>query len=81
MLSAPNYEHIGEADKRRDVIRQTYENAVKKGDKNVYFVDGKDFFGERDRHLCTVDTCHPNDLGFYRMAKCIYPVLKGILEY
>lgn len=80
MMTAPNYRHIGEADERRAIIRKTYDNAVAAGDKNVYFVDGKDFFGDEDVYNCTVDMIHPNDLGMYRMAKCVYPVLKKILE-
>jgi len=60
---------------RRDVIRQTYENAVKAGDKHVWFIDGETLFGKEDRDACTVDSCHPNDLGFYRMYKTVLPVL------
>ncbi len=80
MMTAPNYEHMSEADERRAIIKETYDNAVKSGDNNVYFIDGKDFFGTKDRETCTVDCCHPNDLGFYRMAKTVYPILKEILE-
>ena len=61
-------------------ILKTYENALAKGDKNVYFIDGGTLFGDEDRTLCTLDTIHPNDLGFYRMAKRIYPIIKDILE-
>ncbi|MBR3767453.1 MAG: hypothetical protein IKL10_04330 [Clostridia bacterium] len=79
-MTAPNYEHMPEADRRIEIIKTTYENAKKSGDKNVYFIDGKSFFGEDEREFCTTDTTHPNDLGFHRMAKVIEPVLKGILE-
>lgn len=80
MMSRPDF-HEGTDDvKRREVIRKTYENAVSAGDKNVYFIDGATFFGKEDRELCTIDTCHPNDLGHYRMAKTICPVLRKILE-
>jgi hypothetical protein len=24
---------------------------------------------------CTVDGCHPNDLGFFRMAKCVADII------
>lgn len=65
---------------RRDVIRQTYENAVKAGDRKVWFVDGESLFGTEDRDACTVDGCHPNDLGFYRMFRTVLPVLKKALE-
>ena len=80
MMSAPNFDHLENAVERREIIRTTYENALKNGDKNVYFVDGETFFGDENRETCTVDCCHPNDLGFYRMAKAVYPVLKDILE-
>lgn len=66
---------------RRNVICSTYENAVKSGDRNVYFVDGEILFGQNDRDACTVDGCHPNDLGFMRMAENIYPALKRALNF
>lgn len=36
-----------------------------------------ELFGDNDRENCTVDGVHPNDLGFYRMAKKIYEKLNG----
>lgn len=65
--------------KRRDVIKKTYENAVAKGDKNVYFIDGKDLmaFAENEG---TVDNIHPNDLGFYSMALRLGEVLEKIFN-
>ena len=65
--------------KREQVVKQTYENALKKGDKNVYFINGKTFFG-KDLYSCTVDSIHPNDLGFYFMAKKLIPVIKKALK-
>lgn len=79
-MSAPNYDHMPEADERRTVIKHTYENAKAIGDNNVYFIDGKDFFGEDERQFCTTDTTHPNDYGFQKMARVIEPVMKNILE-
>lgn len=79
-MSAPNYDHMPEADERRAIIRKTYENAVNNGDKNVYFIDGKDFFGEEEREFCTTDTTHPNDYGFQKMARVISPVLESVLS-
>lgn len=66
---------------RREIIKATYEAALAAGDRNVYFLDGETFYGNRDRHLCTIDDCHPNDLGFYRMATVIRPVLEQMLGY
>jgi len=65
---------------RRDIIRRTYENAVKAGDRHVYFIDGGTLFGGRDRSACSVDRGHPNDLGFCRMYRNILPVLKKALK-
>lgn len=64
---------------RRAVIRRTYENALAAGDRNVYFIDGRQMYREPGRDLCTVDGCHPNDLGFWCMAKTIGGMLKQIL--
>jgi lysophospholipase L1-like esterase len=64
---------------RRNMIYRTYANAVDNGDMNVFFIDGKNLFGIDNRDACTVDECHPNDLGFMRMAEFIYPTAKHIL--
>lgn len=66
---------------RRAVIKATYDNAVASGDKRVWFIDGETLFGDNNRSVCTVEGCHPNDLGFMRMAQTIYPVLKEALKY
>lgn len=79
ILSRPDFDGNMDAPARRDIIRATWENAVKAGDRNVWFIDGETFYGAEDRDLCTVDGCHPTDLGFYRMAKTVYPVLDAIL--
>lgn len=65
--------------RRRDIIRATYDKAVAAGDKHVYFIDGETLFGKEGRGECTVDKCHPNDLGFYRMYENTLPVLKKAL--
>lgn len=65
---------------RRDIIRQTFNNAVENGDRNVWFVDGETLFGTEHRDACTVDGCHPNDLGFYRMFRAVLPTLEHALE-
>ena len=79
MMSRPKclYEERDKA--RRSVIRATYERAVAAGDKRVRFLDGETFFGTVDADLCTVDGTHPNDLGFYRMATVIRPVLEELI--
>lgn len=70
---------INESVSRRKIIMESYLKALDKGDKNVYFIDGDSLFAGYEFENCTVDGCHPNDLGFYRMAKGILPILKEIL--
>jgi hypothetical protein len=58
--------------RRRDVVLATYEQALKRGDRNVRFVDGSTLFEQAGllgacADSCTVDGTHPNDLG----AACI----------
>ena len=38
------------------------------------------FFGDEDVEQCTIDRVHPNDLGFYRMASVVEPVLREIFD-
>jgi len=64
---------------RRDIVRDSCRLAKAKGHP-VHFIDGGELFGDRDRDACTVDGCHPNDLGFYRMAERITPVFSEILD-
>ena len=60
------------------VIKETYEKAKANGD-NVYYLDGTKLM-EIAKYDGTVDGCHPNDLGFYSMAKALGDVLEGILK-
>lgn len=81
MMSCPNYDRIGyDAPERRDIIAESYARALADGDKNVYFVDGREHFATFNADGCTVDGCHPNDLGFYRMAEAVGSVLEKIWE-
>ena len=79
-MTKPDCDYDADAPARREVIYKTYQTAIERGDSNVAFIDGKELFGKENRDACTVDCCHPNDLGFYRMAKTVYPVLKKYLE-
>ncbi|MEG0845883.1 MAG: SGNH/GDSL hydrolase family protein [Niameybacter sp.] len=82
MISKPDFDGDVEGHgKRRQVIYNTYMKAKTEGDANIYFIDGATLFGERGRGECTVDGCHPNDLGFMRMAETIYPVLREALDH
>ncbi len=80
MTTKPGFELDANAAERREIIRTTYENAKANGDENVWFIDGETFFGKTERELCTVDGCHPNDLGMYRMANVYETVLREIFK-
>lgn len=80
LISKPDFENDPDAARRRDVIRETYHRARSEGDRNVYFIDGESLFGKEHRAACTVDRIHPNDLGFFRMAQTVYPVLDRLLN-
>jgi len=69
-----------DTDRRREVIFASFEKAKASGDQNVYFLDGGSFFPDEWRDACTVDTTHPNDLGFYFMATAIGDALAEILK-
>ena len=81
MISRPDFLlHYDDCVARRAVILDSYARALAEGDKNVYFIDGQSFFRGRDEDSCTVDGCHPNDLGFHKMADHIERVIVWALE-
>lgn len=61
------------------VIVETYKKAIANGDKNVYLIKGANYYPKEVREHCYIDGVHPNDLGFYFMAKSIYKVLKKLV--
>lgn len=79
-ISKPDCDYRFECELYREIIQKTYKKAKKNGDKNVYFINGARLFGKDCRDSCAVDNCHPNDLGFYRMAKTLEPLMKKILR-
>ena len=71
-------------EQRRQVVLKTYENALARGDKNVYFVDGREVFRRAEKlglgpEACTVDGCHPNDLGFACMAEAFAEAIEKVI--
>lgn len=79
MLSKPAPQPGGPDDERREIIRETWAWARSCGAR-AWFLDGASLFGDRGSECCTVDGVHPNDLGFYRMAEAVFPVLREALE-
>ena len=74
-FSRPGPEYFADWKERREVVKNTVERGRKSGDENVYFIGGETFFG-KDYSLCTADTCHPNDIGFCKMASSICDFIK-----
>ena len=72
-------ENFMDAKERFNVIKKTYDTLIKEGDKNVYLINGKQLYGRDCRENCTVDGTHPNDLGFYKMAKRIMRTIAKLL--
>lgn len=80
IMTRPSEVYVDYMKKHREIALETYNSAIAAGDKNVYFIDGEQFYGNDNRNMCSMDDCHPNDLGFYRMASVIRPVLEEILN-
>ena len=66
-------------EERRSVIFENYKRAKSEGDENVYFVDGMRMMDGEYCDMITVDGCHPNDFGFYCMARGVLEVLNKII--
>ncbi|MBQ9115901.1 MAG: hypothetical protein IJY04_02655 [Clostridia bacterium] len=82
MITRPNINIlVPDSAKRRAIVMESYLKAFNSGDRNVYFIDGYSLFYGGDRDSCTVDGCHPNDLGFQRMGKVIGELLAIALNY
>ena len=81
LVSKPDFTRGAEQDERRlAIIRESYEKALANGDRHVYFIDGSHIFDGEFSDSCTVDGCHPNDLGFYRMAIVIGAVVEQAIN-
>ena len=78
ILARPSYK-LNEAEKQRfAVIQKTYTDAIVAGDRNTYFIDSSTLM-KYARNDGTSDSCHPNDLGFYSMAKSLIRQLKFLI--
>ena len=80
-VSRPDYYPERESDvKRREIILETYHAALDAGDERVLFADGAAFFAGSLIDSCTVDGTHPNDLGFFQMARVIGDAVEKALR-
>lgn len=82
MISRPNvatFKALGDPYERRNVVIDTFRHAKELGDKNVWYIDGEGFFLGRDENDCTIDSIHPNDLGYSLMADGIECEIRKIM--
>lgn len=79
LMSMPKYRLKPGECRRREVILRTYHNAMAEGDRNVYFLDGSALM-EGCGTDWSVDLNHPNDLGFFYMARGLGDLLERILD-
>ena len=61
-------DYEGTVDRRR-IILETLNYALDHGDRNAYFIDGESMFRGDYEDCTTVDSVHPNDYGFLRVAE------------
>ena len=61
----------------RKVFRAAYDRLVAEGVANLAYLEGEQLFGDDGED--TVDSSHPTDLGFMRMADAFEPILAKLL--
>ena len=80
MMSRPNLPDNLETARRFNVIMNTFINAKKAGDNKVWLINGANIFNGVYRDCCTHENCHPNDLGYMKMAEAVSSLLKEHLR-
>ena len=80
LCDKPYYDYDTTYERRRRIIMDTYERAIKEGDNLVGILEAKDMFGDLDRGACVADASHPNDLGAYRIAAALSPIIENLLS-
>ena len=78
MMSRPRVYLNAEDQQRLAIITATYENAKKRGDKNVYLLTGPELMADAGSEG-SVDGTHPTDLGFASMARVLSDLLEKLL--
>lgn len=80
MASKPDYWMNPELNEvRRQIIIDSYKKGIASGDTKLSFIDGREFFPIDARPYCIADGCHPNDMGYFFMAKAFSNELKKYL--
>ena len=79
-IPAMNDYVMKEIKEKREHIYENYLIMKAEGDENVYYVDGRTLLGTEEIDCCFTDMLHPNDLGYYRIAKSLQPLLSELLK-
>ena len=79
-VTKPDNLYTDDAARRREIIYRTYRKAYAENPKRAGYIDGCSLFGAEYHDCCTVDTCHPNDAGFVRMASVIGAEIDRMLK-
>lgn len=77
-MGRPQYYLNDNIRQRLEVIQTTVENSRARGDSKVWMITGPELMALTDGEG-NVDGCHPTDLGFLSMAKCLGDLLETIL--
>lgn len=80
ILTRPNHPQQLDTAERFEVIFNTFLNAKTSGDNKVWFINGGNIFDGIYRECCTHENCHPNDLGYSKMADAVSALLKEHLR-
>ena len=62
----------------RDALRQAYQKQIDSGDQHLLYIEGEGMLGDDDE--ATVDSSHPTDLGFFRMAELFEGFLREAIK-
>lgn len=77
IMPRPKYYLNEEEERRSQITYHTYLAAREAGDKNVYFISGRELM-ELVEDTGTVDNCHPTDSGYFSMANAVSRTLREI---
>lgn len=67
-----------EEEQRIGIIQDTVNFAAQRGDKKVYFINGKNALSDQEN--CFVDDRHPNDYGMQQIAEQINHILGPLIS-
>lgn len=79
LTSRCDFMNTPDGKRRREIVMRTFLHALDEGDRFVDFLDGETLFSGPFRYDCTIDNCHPNDLGATLMAERIADRIKRML--